>query len=226
MAAEGDSNPKLGYWAIRGLGQPCRLLLAYSGKAFDEKLYTLKQVDGKWDRSEWLDEKFSLGLDFPNLPYLIHGSLKLTQSTAIIMYLAELAGLLGSTPEIRARANMLSCFASDIRAPYVSLSYNPQFTILKEEFVEGTLTLALEELQSFIARHGGPYLLGAELTFADLIWYDLLEQFAVLAPGIVKSYPRLVTFCATIDALPQIAAYKQSPGFIDRPFNNLSASFK
>nr|AAB19398.1 glutathione S-transferase subunit Yb5 [mice, liver, Peptide, 37 aa] [Mus sp.] len=31
-----------------------------------------------YDRSQWL-EKFKLGLDFPNLPYLIDGSHKITQ---------------------------------------------------------------------------------------------------------------------------------------------------
>uniref|UniRef100_A0A8C4PTG0 GST C-terminal domain-containing protein n=1 Tax=Equus asinus asinus TaxID=83772 RepID=A0A8C4PTG0_EQUAS len=29
-----------------------------------------------YDRSQWLKEKFKLGLDFPNLPYLIHETLK------------------------------------------------------------------------------------------------------------------------------------------------------
>ena len=43
-----------------------------------------------FDRQVWFDEKFSLGLDFPNLPYLIDHAkdVKLTQSMAIMRYIA------------------------------------------------------------------------------------------------------------------------------------------
>ena len=34
-------SPELGYWAIRGLAQPCRLLLAYTGTDFVDKRYTV-----------------------------------------------------------------------------------------------------------------------------------------------------------------------------------------
>ena len=49
--------------------------------------------------SDWLDEKYALGLDFPNLPYLIDGDLRLSQTNAILLYLADKAGLSGRTPE-------------------------------------------------------------------------------------------------------------------------------
>uniref|UniRef100_A0A8C6D395 glutathione transferase n=1 Tax=Moschus moschiferus TaxID=68415 RepID=A0A8C6D395_MOSMO len=42
-----------------------------------------------YDRSQWLNEKYKLGLDFPNLPYLIDGTHKLTQSNAILRYIAR-----------------------------------------------------------------------------------------------------------------------------------------
>ncbi|GAB1287995.1 Glutathione S-transferase [Apodemus speciosus] len=47
-----------------------------------------------YDRSQWLNEKFKLGLDFPNLPYLIDGSPKVTQSNAILRYLGRKHNLL------------------------------------------------------------------------------------------------------------------------------------
>uniref|UniRef100_A0A8C8VVT6 glutathione transferase n=1 Tax=Peromyscus maniculatus bairdii TaxID=230844 RepID=A0A8C8VVT6_PERMB len=42
-----------------------------------------------YDQSQWLNDKFKLGLDFPNLPYLIDGSHKITQSNAIMRYIAR-----------------------------------------------------------------------------------------------------------------------------------------
>jgi glutathione S-transferase len=62
---------KFGYWGIRGLAQVARLLLAYTGLQWEDVVYA--------DRDQWLqNDKVNLGLDFPNLPYLIDGDFKLT----------------------------------------------------------------------------------------------------------------------------------------------------
>ena len=37
--------------------------------------------------SQWTDAKHNLGLDFPNLPYLVDGDLRMTESVAIYLYL-------------------------------------------------------------------------------------------------------------------------------------------
>nr|XP_034355337.1 glutathione S-transferase-like isoform X5 [Arvicanthis niloticus] len=55
----------LGYWDIRGLGQAIRLLLEYTDSSYEEKRYTMGDAPD-YDRSQWLSEKFKLGLDFPN----------------------------------------------------------------------------------------------------------------------------------------------------------------
>ncbi len=83
------------------LGQPIRLLLVYNGIDFDEKRYDLPE--------EWAEKKFTLGLDFPNLPYYIEGSTKLTQSAAILKFLARKHGMRPKTEEERTRCN-LQCF--------------------------------------------------------------------------------------------------------------------
>lgn len=81
----GGGGMVLGYWAIRGLGQPIRLLLEVSGIEYEEKRYALeKRADGTWSRDQWFDVKHKLGLPFPNLPYLIDGDLHLTQTQAIL----------------------------------------------------------------------------------------------------------------------------------------------
>ena len=63
-----EQKPRLGYWNIRGFAQPIRLLLVYAGVDFEDIRYNyIPAADGTWDRSEWLSEKFTLGLDFPNV---------------------------------------------------------------------------------------------------------------------------------------------------------------
>ncbi|KAM5257055.1 glutathione S-transferase Mu 1 isoform 11-T11 [Ctenodactylus gundi] len=55
----------LGYWDIRGLAHAIRLLLEYTDSSYEEKRYTMGDAPD-YDRSQWLNEKFKLGLDFPN----------------------------------------------------------------------------------------------------------------------------------------------------------------
>ena len=38
----------------------------------------------EFDKTSWFDGKFSHGLDFPNLPYLMDGEVKLTQTFCIM----------------------------------------------------------------------------------------------------------------------------------------------
>jgi len=52
---------------------------------YEEKRYT--------DKQSWFgNDKINLGLDFPNLPYLIDGKLKLTEAVNISNYVVSKGG--------------------------------------------------------------------------------------------------------------------------------------
>jgi glutathione S-transferase len=61
------------------------LLLSYTGTPFNEVAYTTPE---KW----FGEDKQSIGFDFPNLPYLIDGDFKLTESSAIAKYIIKRSG--------------------------------------------------------------------------------------------------------------------------------------
>ncbi|XP_030321448.1 uncharacterized protein LOC115599720 isoform X2 [Calypte anna] len=82
----------LGYWDIRGLAHAIRLLLEYTETPYQERRYRPGPAPD-FDISDWTNEKEKLGLDFPNLPYLIDGPTKLTQSNAILRYIARKHGM-------------------------------------------------------------------------------------------------------------------------------------
>ncbi|XP_071624578.1 uncharacterized protein [Heliangelus exortis] len=82
----------LGYWDIRGLAHAVRLLLEYTETPCQERRYRPGAAPD-FDHSDWTNEKEKLGLDFPNLPYLIDGPTKLTQSNAILRYIARKHGM-------------------------------------------------------------------------------------------------------------------------------------
>lgn len=73
---------KLAYWAIRGLAQVPRLLLSYLGVPFEDYYYT--------NTEQWFKEdRHNLGIDFPNLPYLLDGRYSITDSNSIQRYICE-----------------------------------------------------------------------------------------------------------------------------------------
>ncbi|PNJ46451.1 GSTM1 isoform 4 [Pongo abelii] len=125
----------LGYWDIRGLAHAIRLLLEYTDSSYEEKKYTMGDAPD-YDRSQWLNEKFKLGLDFPNLPYLIDGTHKITQSNAILCYIARKHNLCGETEEEKIRVDILENQTMDNHMQLGMICYNPEFEKLKPKYLE------------------------------------------------------------------------------------------
>ena len=115
---EDTTKPTLGYWKIRGLASTIRYIFEYLKVDYNDVHY--EQGDApEYNREAWLSVKETLGLDFPNVPYLIHGDLKITESAAITRYVINKFGpeLAGKTPEEAAHADQLYGVLGDIRAP-------------------------------------------------------------------------------------------------------------
>ena len=55
----------------------------YTQAQYEEVAYECGDAPD-FDKSCWFDVKFNLGLEFPNLPYLIDGDVKITQTVAIM----------------------------------------------------------------------------------------------------------------------------------------------
>ncbi|XP_006899382.1 PREDICTED: glutathione S-transferase Mu 2-like isoform X2 [Elephantulus edwardii] len=126
----------LGYWDLRGLAHAIRLILEYTDSKYEEKKYKLGDAPD-YDRSQWLNEKFKLGLDFPNLPYLLDGAHKITQSNAIMRYLARKHNLCGETEEEKIRVDILENQVMDTRMELARVCYSPDFEKLKPPYLEG-----------------------------------------------------------------------------------------
>jgi glutathione S-transferase len=131
---------KLGYWGIRGRAQNSRLLLAYTGADWEDVKYA--------DPNQWFgNDKIHLGLEFPNLPYLIEGDLKISESAAIERYIAQRSDkkeLLGKDLADSARINQVNGVLADIRTPLVTLCFDKDYeSKLKEtlEKVKGKIEL-------------------------------------------------------------------------------------
>jgi len=213
--------PILGYWNIRGLAQQIRLLLAYTETEFEDKRYNIGPAP-EYDRSEWVTEKYSLGLDFPNLPYYIDGDVKLTQSIAILRYLGIKNNLLGSSIEEQNRVNLVEQQITDYNVTFVRLSYDPKFETLKVDFLQ-ELPKSLELLSKFLGTRS--YFAGEAITYVDFLAYEYLSKLIFLAPDIYANFDNLKQFIARIEALPAIAKYMSSDKYLSWPLNGDMASF-
>lgn len=106
-----DQKVTLGYWGIRGRGQIPRLLLAYTGAVWEDVKYT--------DPTQWFGaDKEKLGFEFPNLPYLIEGDYKLTETDAINRYIISRSNkkeLIGQNPKDEGKVNMIMSVMNEVR---------------------------------------------------------------------------------------------------------------
>ncbi|XP_025236231.1 glutathione S-transferase Mu 2 isoform X1 [Theropithecus gelada] len=203
----------LGYWNIRGLAHSIRLLLEYTGSSYEEKKYTMGDAPD-YDRSQWLNEKFKLGLDFPNLPYLIDGTHKITQSNAIMRYIARKHNLCGETEKEKIREDILENQLMDNRMQLARLCYDPDFEKLKPEYLEG-LPEMLKLYSQFLGKQ--PWFLGDKITFVDFIAYDVFERNQVFEPSCLDAFPNLKDFISRFEGLEKISAYMKSSRFLPRP---------
>ncbi|XP_048409515.1 glutathione S-transferase Mu 3-like [Stegostoma tigrinum] len=209
----------LGYWDIRGLAQPIRLLLEYTGTAYEEKLYSCGEAPN-YDKSCWFDVKSKLGLDFPNLPYLIDGDVKITQSNAIMRYIARKQKLVGETEDEKIRVDMLENQAMDFRMGFVRLAYDPDFEDLKADYLKG-LSSILKQFSDFLGKR--PWFAGDKITFVDFLMYELFDEHRVFEPKCLDEFQNLKDFVEHFEALEKIAAYIKSDRFMKGPFNNKMA---
>lgn len=211
------SKPILGYWDLRGRAAPIRYLLHYKNVDFEDKMYSLGDFD-----SWFKEEKFTLGLDFPNLPYYIDGEVKLTQSIAILRYLAHKHGLAGRTEQERLRVSLVEQQLSQQREGLRNLCYNDEFDKLKPGFLTG-LRGDLERLEAFIGE--AEFMAGDEVTYVDFMAYELLDLYQYLVEDVFKDFPRLGAFRKRVRSLPSLEGYLMSSAYRRWPIFAPFASF-
>ena len=217
-----EQKPKLGYWRIRGLAQPIRMLLHYTNTPFEDVQYALG--DGpEFSRKEWLDVKFDLGLDFPNLPYYIEGDLKLTESSAIIRYIADKNNLLGKDPETRAWVKMLEDIILAWRGENGRAAYNPKFEELRAQLLKDVETKYIQKFLSILEKR--QFLAGDGVTYVDFMLYEYSVVAFAMEPSFKEKYPKLVEYTKRIEGLPAIKSYMESKEFIKYPFNGKIAAW-
>jgi len=214
--------PVLGYWDIRGLAQPIRYLLNYVGAEYEDKRYSIGPAPD-FDKSQWLSEKPNLGLDFPNLPYYIDGDVKITQSLAIIRYLARKYKLVGESEQELIRSDVTEQQVMDLKMALVRVCYNAaEYEKAREEHLK-TLPGQMELLSKFLGSN--KYVLGDKLTYVDFLLYELLDVLLVYEPTCLDATGNLKEYVDRIREVPELKKYLESDAFKKQPLNGPMAAF-
>merc|ERR1711874_21582 len=185
----------LGYWKIRGLAANIRHQLAYS-KVKDYKLNEYTQGEGpEFSRADWMDKKFTVGLDFPNLPYLIGGDIKLTETHAIHKYLAGKYSpeLLPIDLKENAHVDMLSGVIKDFRMSITMMCYR-EASVSNEKQKQH-----LDKLSEILKFKGQQkFLFGDQVKWLDFEFFEVLLLLKMINYSIPSEANEYITSMKTL----------------------------
>jgi len=215
-----STMPVLGYWDIRGLGAPCRMLLYYCKVNFADVTYSLGEAP-EYSRAAFHDIKDTLGLELPNLPYLIDGEVRLSETAAILQYIAKKwrPALLGTTAAEMGRIHMLWYYVLDLKTK----STTPCYT-------DGNVEAIIETVRPLLARLVGlmgdkQYLCGDNLTWLDFYFAENVDMLHKLTDGLFYAeFPTLQAYWERFICQDNLAeAWADDSKLMKMPFNNKAA---
>lgn len=201
---------KLTYFDAPGRAEPVRLVLRMAAIPFE---------DHRIDFAGFAALREAGVLPLGSVPVLEVDGLVLTQTAAMLRYVARLGGtdLYPSDPfeallvdsaidtvnDTLAHALMPSMFERDADKKLA----------MRQAFVEGPMAKAFTYLEGLIAKHGGPLLLGERLCIADLLIGNQLVQIASgrldgLSRESLTPYPRLGALLDAFNCHPRINAVR------------------
>ena len=215
----------IAYWAIRGLAAPLHCLASVLGVPTRAVHYTQGDAPD-FSREAWLSVKDTLGLPAPNLPYLVDGELKITQSQTCLRYLARRygagSGIYEGSAGHLAKVDEMCDAVVDARQAFTRWCYSgkPEASA----FFPEQLAPLLAKLAALMAAEGGAFAVGSSLTLADFPLAELLAGVRVATSEVLGADALADTplgaYLVRFESEPRVAKFMSSLAFMPRPFNN------
>ncbi|XP_036050102.1 glutathione S-transferase A4 [Onychomys torridus] len=205
-----EAKPKLYYFCGRGRMESVRWLLAAAGVEFEEEFletreqYEKLQKDGR--------------LLFDQVPLVEIDGMRLTQTRAILSYLAAKYNLYGKDLKERARIDMYTDGTLDLMIMIASVPFKPPEE--KEEnyalIVKRAKTRYFPVFEKILKDHGEAFLVGNQLSWADIQLLEAILMVEELSPSVLSDFPLLQAFKTRISNIPTIKKFLQ-PGSQRKP---------
>ena len=165
---------KLHYFKGRGRAETTRWMLAINNIDFIN--ISLE------DYNDFDDLKASGKLPFNQLPLLELDDLKLSQSSAMISFLARRGDLYGKTNEDAVRCDMLVGAVGDFNVPAMQFA----FKVDKDEAsrdLDASLKKFGKHFEFILTQNEGEFLVGQKLSVADIIMRESLTSYIEFSPA-------------------------------------------
>lgn len=221
---------ELYYWPhIPGRGEFIRLALEEGGAPYVDVARKPEAEGGGRPAVQKMLEQAADGRTPFAPPILRHGSVLISQTANILLYLGPRLGLAPEdeagrlwTHQLQLTLADLTVEAHDTHHPIAKSLYYEEQKAEALRRAENFRTLRLPKFLGYFERllagnpsGGGRRLLGAEFTYADLSLFHVLDglqyAFPVAMRRLLKDHPRLAALHAEVKARPRIAAYLASP---------------
>ena len=214
---------EFGYWKIRGLGAPFRMILEYKEAKYVDKQYSTGE--------DWFKDRKPAILamnPLANLPYLVDGDNCICQTNAILNYLGDKYGMNGTTEVQKIRTQELLCEIYDVRNGMIYLSYphknavrnQAEFDAKAKEIVGKAPFAKFESLLAFKDNLSGGkwFVLKDGPGVADFHIWEMLDQHRMLSefiggPDIFAEFPKCKAFYEAFKTLPTLKNYFASEAY-------------
>jgi len=208
-----DTHFTLGYWGgFRGIAESLRLLAEYTGLKYHEKFYTLEKS------TDWFaGDKQTLGLEFPNLPYIIDGADKITESDACIMYIiykSKRHDLLGKDDKTTIQLITLQGVLNDLRKDLFKLCFDKEAAKTQESVFKEKVYPRLDNFSKYL---GSKKFFVEHLSVFDFNFYHMIKIIAGIDPTVFDKHANLKTFVGHFEAIPELQTYLKSERNTPKP---------
>ncbi|XP_075411090.1 glutathione S-transferase A4-like isoform X2 [Tenrec ecaudatus] len=204
------AKPKLYYFRGRGRMESIRWLLAGAGVEFEEEFL---------EKKEQYEKLVNDGrLLFGQVPLVEMDGMELTQTRAILSYVAAKFNLYGKDLRDRVRIDMYVDGTLDLMMMVALLHFkNPEE---KEEtidlIVKKAKTRYLPVFEKVLKDHGEDFLVGNKFSWADIQLLEAILTVEELSASVLSDFPLLKAFKTRISNIPTIKKFLQ-PGSQRKP---------
>ncbi len=189
---------RLHYFAGRGRAETTRWMLAACQIEFETRAIASSQ--------DFAVLKSSGKLMFGQLPLLEIDGLNLTQTGAMIRYLARHGDFYGDGPVEAATCDMIAGAVVDFSEPAITFAFQKSHAAGLDALCAALAKYGVH-LERILAENGGEHAVGTRLSFADVMLAEALTAYLEREADILQSFPSLAQLQRNVIRHPGISAY-------------------